>query len=504
MGVERFFTNIKRMAQHHPFFLLLFVFLFLQQSTMAESNFNSTLAKGYSEILKLKLNSGRAILRKSGINDRENAAKLLVENYADFLSLCLQQDPSQYKRLIEAQENRLELLDNYKEKSPWVDYAKAEIRGQMAVNKLLFGNRFSAAWDLRKAYLQYEANTKRYPEFIPNRKGLGVLQILIGSIPENYKWFLDIIGMRGTVKTGINNLKIASTRDNPFQEEAILYNALVQLLLDEENSKSALNKVTKLNKEQPDNLLFNFVTVLLYKKSKQAGLGLQVYQNGPTGSAYAVFPYMHHMAADLYLYKGDYDKSVKENTSFLEKNKGSHYVKASNFKLYLAYLLSNHRPQAIWYYKQVQQKGTVVTEEDNYAEQFVSRKEELNQHLMVARLRSDGGYYREALQVLDQMDVSSATPQAEKVEHLYRKARIYHGMDQLKQAKQLYDSTIKAGEHTSLYFAPNAALQLGYLYSEENNKDLARHYFQKALAYKGETYRNSIQAKAKLGLAALK
>ncbi len=504
MSVNRFLILKKRMAQPHPFFLLLFVLFFFVSNSRADSKFTPSLAKGYSEILKLKLTSGREIIRNSGNNRNENAARLLVENYTDFLSLCLQQDPGLYKKLIAAQEYRLELLNNFNEQSPWVGYAKAEIRGQLAINKLLFGNRLAAAWDLRKAYLQYEANSKRYPHFVPNKKGLGVLQILIGSVPEDYKWFLTIMDMRGTIKTGLANLTAASTEENPFQEEAMLYHALVQLLLDENKNQSSLQQVMKLSKAQPDNLLFNFVTVLLLKKTKHAEQGLQFFQNRPKGTGYAPFPYMHHLAAELYLNKGEYDQSIKENNTYLELNKGKHYLKAANFKLYLAYWLSDHRPQALWFYKQVQEVGTDVTEEDKYAAQFVLQQEQPNKYLMVARLRSDGGYNKEALQVLEQMDISTATSQTEKVEYLYRKARIYHGMGQIAQAKDFYGSTIQAAGQTALYFAPHAALQLGYIYQEENNPERASYYFRKALAYNGKTYKNSIQAKAKLGLASLK
>jgi hypothetical protein len=492
------------MAQPHPFFLLFLVLLFLSNTVHGESRFTASLSKSYAELLKLKLESGRDLLRKSGNISDENAVRLLVENYADFMTLCLQQDPAHYNKLVKAQEERLEQLHTYKEKSPWADYAKAEIRGHLAVSKLLFGNRLAAAWDIRKAYLQYEANSERYPTFIPNKKGYGVLQILIGSVPENYKWFLNIVGMRGTVKAGLSHLKEAATLDNPFKEEAILYHALVQLLLDEEENQSALDLVIKLSNAQPDNLLFNFVTVLLHKKTKQAEQGIQYFRNRPTGASYAAFPYMHHLAADLYLYKGDLANSIKENKTFLDLHQGKHYLKAANFKLYLAYWLGDHRPQARWYYKQIPQVGIDVTEEDNYAEQFVRRQEQPNQYLMVARLRSDGGYNKDALQVLNKMEFTHATSTAEKVEYLYRKARIYQGMAHTREAKQLYDSTIKAGEKTDLYFAPNAALQLGYIYQEENKPDKASYYFRKALAYDGTMYKNSIQAKAKLALASLK
>ena len=491
------------MAQPHPFFLWLLAIVCLSLPSYANSHLSAPLQKAYTESLKLRLNTGKSIVQEELRQNSSNAAALLIANYSDFLKLFAEQNQAEIPGLIEQQEDRLTALEKLKERSVWVDYARAEVRAQLAMSKLLFGNRVAAAWDFRKAYLQFQQNEKKYPDFIPNRKTLGVMQVLLGSVPDQYKWFLSIMGMGGNTETGLRNLRLAAREPNLFQNEASLLHALLLQLLDEDNAKATLKQITSLTRVQPDNLLFNFVAVLLYKKAKQGEDALKLYLNRPTGTTYTSFPYLHHMAADLYLFRGDYDASIKENRTFLEQHKGIHYRKAANYKLYLSYLLSNHKPHASWHYQQVRQVGKAITEEDKYAENFVSRNEQPNRYLLLARLHSDGGYFEQALKEVSKLEITRETPVPVKAEYYYRKARIYHGQNQPEQALKYYDATIAASGDEPLYFAPHAALQSGYIYQQQKQFDKARASYQRALNYSGYAYKNSIQVKAKLALTTL-
>ena len=498
---KRFHTILKRMAKPHPFFLLLCL-LSLTSGIAASTPFSPSLANAYGELLKLKVNSSRTILRTvDPENDAGKATLLLVANYNDFLELCVEQDQGRYDQLVEAQEKRLEEISQMNERSPWAAYAVAEVRMQLAMSKLLFGNRLSAAWDFRKAYLQYARNASRWPGFLPNKKNLGVLQVMIGSVPDQYQWFLQIIGLKGSVREGMANLKAAAMQPNPFREEAKLLHAIMLHTIRQENAPQAIKQVTELLKAQPDNLLFRFAAMHLLKKTNLGEAALTLYEQRPSANPYLSFPFLHHMAADLYLYRGDYGRSVAENKLFLQQHKGQHYLKSAHYKLYIAYLLGNHPPQAKWHFNQIQKLGIAETEEDKYASSYAESNEQPVPPLMKARLHADGGYYQEALKDLANLQISASTPLPVRAEHLYRKARVYHGLQNLQEAAAFYKQTIATAADAPLYYAPNAALQLGYIYQQANQPEKAKAFFRKALTYKGHAYKNSIDAKAKLALA---
>ena len=57
-------------------------------------------------------------------------------------------------------------------------YSQAEINLQWAANRLKFGDYFTAAFEINKAYRQIQENNKKYPNFIPNKKfGTGYISL---------------------------------------------------------------------------------------------------------------------------------------------------------------------------------------------------------------------------------------------------------------------------------------------------------------------------------------
>jgi uncharacterized protein HemY len=53
------------------------------------------------------------------------------------------------------------------------------------------------------------------------------------------------------------------------------------------------------------------------------------------------------------------------------------------------------------------------------------------------------------------------------------------------------------------YFAPNACLQLGYIYQLQNKTTEAEEFFKRAISYRRHEYKNSIDSKARSALAQL-
>ena len=69
-----------------------------------------------------------------------------------------------------------------------------------------FQEYFLAAYEIQKAYFLLQKNQKRFPDFHLNKKGLGLLYCLIGSIPENYHWIVNSIGVDGGIMKGLTVL----------------------------------------------------------------------------------------------------------------------------------------------------------------------------------------------------------------------------------------------------------------------------------------------------------
>ncbi|MHA6249279.1 tetratricopeptide repeat protein [Pontibacter sp. CAU 1760] len=495
------------MANPHPFFMLLFwlaTFPLATQAGPASYALPNQLAAAYRSVLQLKVADGRRQLRGTAFSDPTHQAEiLLLENYADFLEACVVQDQQQLGKLIAQQERRLALLAALSPADAWVHHAQAEVRLQLAVTNILFSNRLSAAWHLRKAFLQYQDNARRWPTFVPTRKNLGVLQVLIGSVPDQHQWFLSIVGLKGDVQEGMKNLRMAATSPNPFQQEARLLLAVVGHTLTPHNGSQFVDQAIELAKTEPENKLLHFAALHLLQKSNKGEAALTLYRSQLRSGGYLPFPYLHHLAGNLYLYQGDYQQALRENTLFLQQHKGKHYRKSAHYKLYITHLLADNKAQALRHYKLMRSTGIAETEEDKYAAGFEEVKTKETLLLLKARMHSDGGYYQQALETLRGWNPNSTTPFATRVEYVYRLARVYHGLSDNEKARALYMNTLGMTANTAIYYAPHAALQLGYLALEAGKRTEARAYFNKALRFKGHAYKNSIDAKAKLALSTL-
>jgi hypothetical protein len=461
-----------------------------------------TARRAYGELLKLKLSTSRQLLATEPAGA---PGTLLVAECADFVELLISQDASRYDATLARLYTRLDVL----EKAPASalrDYAQAEMRLHQATAQLAFHHEVRGAWNLRQAVLLMQAVAQRYPTFVPARKTLGVCQFGIGSLPEGYHWLLRLLGLRGSVEEGLANLKRAAAQPHDFQPESQLLLALVRESYYKRGDES-LAVASRLAHEQPDNLLFSYLVISLNKRQHHGEDALAAYRTRPTGPAYLPLAFLHHLVADLLLYRGDYVGSMAANQQFLREFRGEYYRKDAAFKLYLAAWLGGV-PAATTerYRQQINEAGPLTIEEDIYAQRFYHDAQLLNPLLTRTRLLTDGGYYVLALSTLQQFHITSATPVRDRLEAPYRRARVWEGLARPDSAQADYLRTLRLSAalgEPPYYFAPQAALQLGYLAQAAGQRAAAKSYFERAMAYSKHEYKNSTDQKAKVALRGL-
>ena len=471
-----------------------------QQPTTLSANSR----RAYAEVLKLRPGPARDLLRAELAATPAAPGPLLVANCADFTELIVTQDAGRFAAIEASQQAHLSALDRAPANA-LRDYARAEITLQLGLSQLVFRHLVSGGFHLRRGFQLMQAVAKRYPTFAPARKTLGLGQFAVGSLPEGYHWLLALLGLSGNVEAGLKNLAFAAAQPHDFQTESQVYLAMIRdsYYKKPEESRSLMER---LRAQQPDNLLFCYLLISVQKRQHRGEAALAAYQARPTGPGYLPVAYLHHMAADLLLYQGDYAGSERENLAFLHEYRGQHYRKDAAFKLYLAAWLGGQlAPVAARYREQINQPGPTDVEEDNYAQHYYHEAVGLHPVLTRARLQIDGGYHRQALATLRGFHSTPATLLRDRIEEPYRRARAYQGLGQRDSARLAFERTLAvSGEAAPYYFAPQAALELGYLALAAGKKEPARAYFERALRYPWHEYKNSTDAKANLALRGLK
>jgi tetratricopeptide (TPR) repeat protein len=305
--------------------------------------------------------------------------------------------------------------------------------------------------------------------------------------------------MKGEVDMGLAELESVRTSDNIFALESDLLYVLAQGFI-LQKADEAMIEMQKLLKEYPKSRLVNYLGAAIAIKNSQSEEAISLLNNLEKLEKESPFAYAYYLKGEAYLNKGDYTNSIAAYRFFISHYAGLNYIKDAHYKIGLCYLLNGNESDALALFKKAKSEGVEETEADKYAARSIAEDELPNITLSKIRYLTDGGYYNQAQQILDSIRSPQIPTKRDHVEYYYRKARLAHKRGELEIAEKNYRDVIKTNESSPWYYAPNACLQLGYIYMEKKNYTLARDYFENAREYKKHEYKNSIDGKAKAAL----
>jgi tetratricopeptide (TPR) repeat protein len=467
---------------------------FAQQDWIEEE----TTLKSYTLALSLNVTEARELIK-----ELNTPQQIYVTSLSEVLELLITEDEVKFEKYEDAWSDRIDLLEKIGPASADALFTLAELRLQWAFTYLKFGHEVDAAWNIRQAYLTVQACKKKFPEFTPIKKTSGVLEVMLGSIPEKYQWVISMFGMSGSVETGLKELEQLKNENSALSFETTLIYYLTQGFILQQTSVAAAG-LSKLITDHPDQRLALFLAGCLAIKNSESEKALGYFKTLQQNQFGLTIAYADYQTGEVYLHKGEYKLSIGSYQKFLTAYTGLNYVKDAHYKIGICYWLQGKAKDADKYFAKAKTSGNESTEADKYAARSLAENVYPNVKLSRLRYATDGGYYTEASTIAATVLDTDIPSKKEKIEFVYRKARLYHKSNALIEAKKFYLQTISESKTDSWYFAPNACLQVGYLYLEENNTDQARKYFEKALTYKKHEYKNSIDSKAKSALARLK
>lgn len=477
-------------------YLALIWILWAGTPSYTHAQFTLNQSHAYQEILNLRLKTAEAMLAKENKNDA-------IDTYLKSYILVLQLLTSQHDSLFQAQkaqeETILAQIKKSNRKSPYHRFLQAEVKIQWAIVKLMWGENLAAAWSIKRAYHLLEENEQLYPDFLPTKKSLGLLRIVLGSVPEKYQWFLQLFGLEGNIKQGLANMQTVTETKTIFSLETQLLLMLVQTYILNE-PEQAIRTGTAVGNTYKNSLLIHFIYALASMKAGRLQGVDKLLILSASDSNFIYSPFFDYLNGEICLLSGNYEQASHFYKLFLAHYQGKNYVKNAYYRLFLSDWLSD-KPQAIRYLDSCLSKGQTQIELDKNAENFAKQRNFPHKTLMKARLLTDGGLYEKAWQVVQQIPEKELSNQKDKIELLYRKARILDRQGKYEDACHFYHKTIALSGNLPYYFAPNAALQLGYLYRNVfKDKNLAVSYFKKVLTYPQHEYKNSLDYKAKTAL----
>lgn len=470
-----------------------------------DADFTPNLQKAYAEIFKLRVQTGRELIARE---KPDNPFRIYAENYADMVELLNSEDEVAYEKLTDKESERLDLIEKTDKNSPYNRFLRAELKIHWALLKIRFGHEVKAAWNIIQAYRLLEENQKLFPKFTPNLKSIGCLHILVGSIPENQKWVTNFLGLKGNIQQGLRELALAS-HDKTWGLEASLCQFFIQAYILQYNDK-VNEELLQIVEAHEDNLNLNFLATAISLKVGQMEQAIQLLRKSPYNASYLYFPVFELYKGEINLFKSNYPQASSAYLTYIRNFKGKTFLKDTYYKLFLCSWLEGDEKKGLVYMNKIPTVGSTIAESDKAAQKFyenyVKTNALPNKSLIRIRLAFDAGYYDKALNEAENLSETHFTSPKDKADFNYRLARVYHKTEQLEKAIAYYERAIVLTDKykdAQWHFGASAALQLGYIYQEKNQKLKAKSEFEKAISYKRHEYKTSIDNKARAALTAM-
>lgn len=487
--------------------IVLTICIFLLTTTVKAEKvyeFNSTCQQAYLEISKLKFNNAKVLIEKAKHQNPDNLITTLLENYIDFFPLFLSEDADEYAKFKVRIAERIALLQTGPQTSPFYKFSLSVLYMQKAAIEIKFAEHWRAGWDIRKSFQLIKENKKTFVTFAPNDLVLGILQSVTAVIPKGYAALVSLLGMSGSMTEGIKLINNFVNSSDPYAklmntESTLVYCYLTFYLQNKHAEVFALIKNKKL--DIVNNLSLAYMASNLAINDKQIDYAKNVILNRNKSNEYLQIAAWDYELAYIKLYKQEFHEAAQYFETYLANFKGNFYVKDTYLKLSWCYYLQGNMTAAEAARNNVIKKGTLYTDADKQALQEAKTGTWANITLLKARLLNDGGMNKEALQILNAKGIASFTKEEEKLQFTYRYARINDDTHNDAEAIQYYLKTIEIGATRKEYFAARAALQLGEIYERQNKKTIAISYYQQCIDMKDHEYKNSLDQKAKSGIA---
>ncbi|MEN9522786.1 MAG: hypothetical protein RL065_1163 [Bacteroidota bacterium] len=487
----------------------IFVFILLplvSNAIPAKFDFNENCKNAYENIIALKIKKSEAIIEAEKKANPNNPVIAYLEHAHDFIIFFVEEYEADFNLLSANFNKRYDAIEASDDKSPWRKYLMAQMEIEMCIANGKMGNFVSAALESRKANILLTENDKKFPQFTPNKKGLGLIHSLIGTIPEKYKWGASLFGFSGNLTQGMNELlevKSYVEKNNFYCKHELNFIYVYGLLYMANDKAQAYNLSQQFFKENPDNLLYCFLAANVAQASAHNDEAISILLKKPSAPEYLHFDYMDYMLGVSYLRKLDPAASAWLE-KFSKYNTRRNFVKEGYQKLAWSYLIANDKVKYNKAIKDCKTIGNTTVDADKQSLREIEAQENPNVLLLKARLLCDGGYYEKGINLLAGHKMAEFKIKREKAEFVYRVGRIYHDWGFPDKAIPYYLEAFNQGKDIPQHYSCNSALNLGLIYEQKGNKILAEKYFLLCINSKNSDFKNGLEQKARAGLQRLK
>lgn len=446
------------------------------------------------KIYELKFDDAKALINQE---NNTNNLKNVLNNKILFLKVLLNEKESDYKEYKNNCSELINLLETESSDNPEYYSIISELNFHSAIIKFKMGETVSGSINFYKSYRILLQGITKYKDDENLLKLFSLYKIIFGSIPDEYLWIMDLIGIKGEINAGINYINFNYLKYiNENSAKSIEYQILSIIISDifaEENSNNI--NIKQLNIENPLIRISYLVSLAHHGQSKSASEILSKYKQSLDEYKIEYFDYLNGLTK---LYNLDQDANTYLE-KFVTKFEGKNFIKSAYQKLSWYYLIFFNQEEYSKNIELIKSKGTSKFDADLQTINEISHYNRENVDLLKARLLFDGGYYDKSDSILNIIKNNQNLIKYND-EILYRLARSAQKKGSKEIAIEYYNKLINQFNNQSNYYCAVAFMNLGSIYEESGNNKLAEDNYLLCLKSKNKQYKNSLEQKAKAGL----
>lgn len=402
-------------------------------------------------------------------------------------------------------------LDSLADQDTLKQVLRAELHAKRAALEFMDGKHLTAVRFAQSCRNLIKRNRKKFGETAAQQKLLGLFNVVLGAVPRKYQWLSNMLGLKGNVETGLQQLEVAAKSGTvlPLEAEMIAFYVEKGMLSRQEE---AIARMERIREQRGAGMLLDYSLSSAYLNLKQNDRALLVLEkrNQYLGDKNIFFiPYWDYLQGRGYYYKADYSRAQIYLSRFLKNSKGTLFRTDATFRLGMALTLSGSYSLGKHFFTQISEEAHSGFDEDEYAQYMANQFADAAPgthvvNLFRARNYFDGGYFKEGLAILNDLAQKNTLNDAEKTELHYRNARILHGQGKYDLAIAQYESCVKEPVTDQLWLQAYSEYYQGVIARQRSSSEVAREHFKKAMGYDKYFYQAGLENRCRAALSELR
>jgi len=326
--------------------------------------FSEEMQKAYRLVLNLQPDKAQEILARIN-SPAEELHKIYVQSLCETVDVLITEDQTRFDQLQTNFKQRFQYIDNLPESAEKL-FLEAELSLQKGFNLLNMGENLNSVLAIRRAYNTAQECIKKYPNFAPIKKTYGVIQVMIGAVPDKYHWFMSLLGMRGSVTTGQKLLLELRESKSSLNTEATILFFVIKGFINQQFAESAVG-FDEILKGQPENRLALFIAINMCMKDSQSEKALGYIATLEQHNQGLQMFYIDYLHAEALLNKGEYQSAITYYQKFLKGYRSQSFKKDAHYKMAICSWLLNNDAEAKTYFEKAKTVGRDIADPDKNA-----------------------------------------------------------------------------------------------------------------------------------------